>query len=124
MLSYSIERRLRPRVELCRETGVPSERMASMLFGYHSTKPADFEEKCARASGRALHRLRGGARMCTGKTTSNVLCGWYCLGVAVLGAFGLLWPGNWKQSDSIEFALIGLVLLSLDAVLDGFVRKN
>jgi len=65
MLSYSIERRLRPRVELCRETGVPSERMASMLFGYHSTKPEDFEEKCARASGRALHRLRGGARICT-----------------------------------------------------------
>ena len=56
MLSYSIERRLRPRVELCREMGVPSERMASMLFGYHSTKPEDFEEKCARASGRALHR--------------------------------------------------------------------
>ena len=127
MLSYSIERRLRPRVELCREMGVPSERMASMLFGYHSTKPEDFEEKCARASGRALHRLRGGARICTGKRTSNVTWatfprsfwssgGWYFLGVAMLGAFGLLWPENWKKSDSIEFALIGLVLMSLDAL--------
>jgi len=127
MLSYSIERRLRPRVELCREMGVPSERMASMLFGYHSTKPEDFEEKCARASGRALHRLRGGARICTGKRTSNVTWatfprsfwssgGWYFLGVAMLGAFGLLWPENWKKSNSIEFALIGLVLMSLDAL--------
>ena len=102
------------------------------LGGYHSTKPEDFEGKCARASGRALHRLRGGARIRTGKRTSNVtwatfprsFFGWYCLGVAMLGEFGLLWPGDWKKSDSIKFALIGLVHMSLDAVLDAFFRKN
>ena len=79
-----------------------------------------------------LHRLRGGARICTGKRTSNMtwaafprsFCGWYCLGVAMLGAFGLLWPENWKKSDSIKFALIGLILMSLDVVLDALILKN
>ena len=53
ILGYSIERRLRPRVELCRGMGLPVERM---LFSFHSTKPEDFEDRCARASGRALSR--------------------------------------------------------------------
>ena len=76
-----------------------------------------------------LHRLRGGAHMRTGKRTFQRYLGrtshaWYLLGVAALGAFGLLWPENWKKSDSIEFALIGLVLMSLDALFGAFVRKN
>ena len=113
---------------------------AETSMGGHTSASASYRwnEPTHTLAGPMTHsshtRLRGGARMRTGKTTSNatwaafprshILCGWYCLGVAVLGAFGLLWPGNWKKSDSIEFALIGLVLMSLDAVLDAFVRKN
>ena len=46
ILGYSMERRLRPRVELCKEMGLPAERM---LFSFHSKKPEDFEAACMRA---------------------------------------------------------------------------
>ena len=46
ILGYSVERRLRPRVELCKEMGLPAERM---LFSFHSLKPEDFETACMRA---------------------------------------------------------------------------
>ena len=52
ILGYSIERRLRPRVKLCRELGLPVERM---LFSFHSSKPEDFDAACARASDRPVH---------------------------------------------------------------------
>ena len=43
ILSYSIERRLRPRVELCKEMGLPAARM---LFSFHSSKPGDLSSVC------------------------------------------------------------------------------
>ena len=75
-----------------------------------------------------LHRLRGGAHMRTGKRTFQRYLGrtsgcfyrsgaWYFLGVAMLGHFGLIWPRDWKRSDSIKFAVLGLILLSLDAMV-------
>ena len=74
-----------------------------------------------------LHRLRGGAHMRTGKRTFQRYLGrtshaWYCLGVAMLGHFGLLWPRDWKRSDSIEFAVLSLILLSLDAMVYAFIH--
>ena len=65
--------------------------------------------------------------MRTGKSTFQRYLGrtwhaWYCLGVAMLGRFGLIWPKDWKRSDSIEFAVLGLILLSLDAMVDAFIH--
>jgi protein-disulfide isomerase len=46
-VGYSVEGRLRPRIKLCRELGLPVERM---LFSYHSRTPDYFEALCRRAA--------------------------------------------------------------------------
>ena len=45
ILGYSLEGRYKPRVELCRELGLPAE---SMVLNYITKKPDDFEALCKR----------------------------------------------------------------------------
>ena len=47
ILGYSLEGRYKPRVELCRELGLPAE---SMVLSYITKKPDDFEALCRRAA--------------------------------------------------------------------------
>ena len=52
MLSYSLEGRLRPRVELCKSLDVPT----TFVFSYYSKKDDAFLEQCEKAVARARKR--------------------------------------------------------------------
>ena len=49
ILGYSLDGRLRPRLAICEELGLPAERF---LFSYHSRSPESFLDACYKASER------------------------------------------------------------------------